>query len=131
MRVILDGASEPLGEEPTSLERARTPVLDGLAAEGSVIRLRTVARGLPAGSESAIPALLGGCRRRRSTAPRSRRRRTRSSWARASARGVWTGATGRTRPPRRECWPEPSPCAFPPEAAFPSIAYTTWAATGC
>jgi 2,3-bisphosphoglycerate-independent phosphoglycerate mutase len=59
VRVILDGASEPLGEEPTSLERARTPVLDRLAAEGSVIRLRTVARGLPAGSESAIPALLG------------------------------------------------------------------------
>jgi 2,3-bisphosphoglycerate-independent phosphoglycerate mutase len=59
VRVILDGASEPLGEEPTSLERARTPVLDGLAAEGSVIRLRTLARGLPAGSESAIPALLG------------------------------------------------------------------------
>jgi 2,3-bisphosphoglycerate-independent phosphoglycerate mutase len=57
--VILDGASEPLGEDPTSLERARTPVLDGLAAEGSVIRLRTVAPGLPAGSETAIPALLG------------------------------------------------------------------------
>jgi 2,3-bisphosphoglycerate-independent phosphoglycerate mutase len=57
--VILDGASEPLGEDPTSLERARTPVLDGLAAESSVIRLRTVAPGLPAGSETAIPALLG------------------------------------------------------------------------
>jgi 2,3-bisphosphoglycerate-independent phosphoglycerate mutase len=57
--VILDGASEPLGEDPTSLERARTPVLDGLVAESSVIRLRTVAPGLPAGSETAIPALLG------------------------------------------------------------------------
>jgi 2,3-bisphosphoglycerate-independent phosphoglycerate mutase len=57
--VILDGASEPLGSAPTSLERAQTPALDGLVAEGSMIRLRTVAPGLPAGSESAIPALLG------------------------------------------------------------------------
>jgi 2,3-bisphosphoglycerate-independent phosphoglycerate mutase len=57
--VILDGASEPLGAGPTSLERAATPVLDALVAEGSLSRLRTVAPGLPAGSESAIPALLG------------------------------------------------------------------------
>jgi 2,3-bisphosphoglycerate-independent phosphoglycerate mutase len=57
--VILDGASEPMGSAPTSLERAQTPALDGLVAEGSMIRLRTVAPGLPAGSESAIPALLG------------------------------------------------------------------------
>jgi 2,3-bisphosphoglycerate-independent phosphoglycerate mutase len=57
--VILDGASEPLGVGPTSLERAATPVLDALVAEGSLSRLRTVAPGLPAGSESAIPALLG------------------------------------------------------------------------
>lgn len=57
--VILDGASEPLGAAPTSLERARTPVLDRLASEGVLTRRRTVAPGLPAGSESAIPALLG------------------------------------------------------------------------
>lgn len=57
--VILDGASEPLGGAPTSLERARTPVLDGLAAEGVVSALRTVPPGLPAGSETAIPGLLG------------------------------------------------------------------------
>jgi 2,3-bisphosphoglycerate-independent phosphoglycerate mutase len=57
--VILDGASEPVGVAPTSLERARTPALDGLVAEGGMIRLRTVAPGLPTGSESAIPALLG------------------------------------------------------------------------
>ncbi|MGO9322319.1 MAG: hypothetical protein ACLQBY_16170 [Solirubrobacteraceae bacterium] len=57
--VILDGASEPLGAAPTSLERARTPVLDRLAAEGTVSLLRTVPRDLPAGSESAIPGLLG------------------------------------------------------------------------
>lgn len=57
--VILDGASEPLGDSPTSLERAHTPTLDGLAVDGVLLRLQTVANGLPAGSESAIPALLG------------------------------------------------------------------------
>lgn len=56
---ILDGASEPLGGRPTSLERARTPTLDRLAAEGGLSRQRTVPEGLPAGSESAIPTLLG------------------------------------------------------------------------
>jgi 2,3-bisphosphoglycerate-independent phosphoglycerate mutase len=57
--LILDGASEPVGAGPTSLERARTPVLDRLAREGELTRVRTIAPGLPAGSESAIPALLG------------------------------------------------------------------------
>jgi 2,3-bisphosphoglycerate-independent phosphoglycerate mutase len=59
--VILDGASEPLRGRgaPTSLERARTPALDALAASGTVAPLATVPAGLPAGSESAIPALLG------------------------------------------------------------------------
>jgi 2,3-bisphosphoglycerate-independent phosphoglycerate mutase len=57
--VILDGASEPMGDAPTSLERACTPVLDRLAAKGSVTALRTVPAGLAAGSETAIPGLLG------------------------------------------------------------------------
>jgi 2,3-bisphosphoglycerate-independent phosphoglycerate mutase len=57
--LILDGASEPLGDGATSLEAARTPALDALAAAGTLSRLRTVAPGLPAGSETAIPALLG------------------------------------------------------------------------
>jgi len=57
--VILDGASEPRHGAPTTLERARTPVLDSLASEGSVAALRTVAPGLPVGSETAIPMLLG------------------------------------------------------------------------
>lgn len=57
--LILDGASEPVDAGPTSLERARTPVLDRLAREGELARVRTIAPGLPAGSESAIPALLG------------------------------------------------------------------------
>jgi 2,3-bisphosphoglycerate-independent phosphoglycerate mutase len=55
--VILDGASEPGAS--TSLERARTPTLDALCASGRLSRVRTVAPWLPAGSESAIPALLG------------------------------------------------------------------------
>jgi 2,3-bisphosphoglycerate-independent phosphoglycerate mutase len=57
--VILDGASEPLRAGPTSLEAARTPALDALCAGGSLSRVRTVAPGLPAGSETAIPGLLG------------------------------------------------------------------------
>lgn len=57
--LILDGASEPLGERPTSLERARTPALDALGCEGTLGRLRTVPPGLSAGSESALPVLLG------------------------------------------------------------------------
>jgi len=57
--VILDGASEPLGDGPTSLELARTPCLDGLARLGAAARWRTVPDGLPPGSEHAIPTLLG------------------------------------------------------------------------
>ncbi|HST39821.1 MAG TPA: hypothetical protein VLK58_09945 [Conexibacter sp.] len=67
MLVILDGASEPVGAGPTSLERAAptsleravTPALDALCAAGALTRLRTVAPWLEAGSEHAIPALLG------------------------------------------------------------------------
>ncbi len=57
--VILDGASEPLGIEPTSLELARTPTLDALASAGTLTRVRTVPDGLPVGSETAICVLLG------------------------------------------------------------------------
>jgi 2,3-bisphosphoglycerate-independent phosphoglycerate mutase len=57
--LILDGASEPVGPGATSLERARTPSLDRVASAGRLSRLRTVAPWLPAGSEAAIPALLG------------------------------------------------------------------------
>lgn len=58
--LILDGASEPVADgRPTSLERARTPALDALARGGALTRVRTVPAGLPAGSEAAIPVLLG------------------------------------------------------------------------
>jgi 2,3-bisphosphoglycerate-independent phosphoglycerate mutase len=58
--VILDGASEPLdGRRQTSLEQACTPALDVLARAGELARVRTVPLGLPAGSEVAIPVLLG------------------------------------------------------------------------
>lgn len=57
--VILDGASEPVDAGPTSLERAATPALDALCVTGTLTRVRTVAPWLEAGSEHAIPALLG------------------------------------------------------------------------
>jgi 2,3-bisphosphoglycerate-independent phosphoglycerate mutase len=58
--VILDGASEPLMDgEATSLERASTPALDALARGGTLTRRATTPRGLPPGSETAIPLLLG------------------------------------------------------------------------
>ena len=59
MLVIPDGASELPGEEPTSLERARTPTLDEICARGAVATRRTIPPGLPPGSEVGIPTLLG------------------------------------------------------------------------
>src|SRR6185312_14438510 len=71
--VILDGASEPLGEEPTSLESARTPALDALARGGALSRLRTVAPGLPAGGARADAAgTSAAAERLRALAPRHR-----------------------------------------------------------
>lgn len=57
--VILDGASERPGAGPTSLERARTPALDILSGSGLVARVATTPAGLPPGSETAIPTILG------------------------------------------------------------------------
>jgi 2,3-bisphosphoglycerate-independent phosphoglycerate mutase len=58
--VIPDGAAQPpCPGVPTAFERAATPVLDELAAEGAVVRVATTPRGLPAGSETGIAALLG------------------------------------------------------------------------
>jgi 2,3-bisphosphoglycerate-independent phosphoglycerate mutase len=57
--VIPDGAAEPVGAGPTSLERAHTPVLDALAAAGEVARVAVTPAGLAPGSETGIPLLLG------------------------------------------------------------------------
>jgi 2,3-bisphosphoglycerate-independent phosphoglycerate mutase len=58
--VIPDGAAQPLRPGvPTALAAARTPVLDALAATGEVARVAVTRPGLPAGSESGVPALLG------------------------------------------------------------------------
>jgi 2,3-bisphosphoglycerate-independent phosphoglycerate mutase len=58
--VVPDGAAQPPRDGlPTALEAAATPVLDGLAAEGAVMRVATTPPGLPAGSETGIASLLG------------------------------------------------------------------------
>jgi 2,3-bisphosphoglycerate-independent phosphoglycerate mutase len=63
--VIPDGAAQPPRPGvPTAFEAAATPVLDDLAAEGAVVRVATTPRGLPAGSETGIAALLGAAPRR-------------------------------------------------------------------
>lgn len=57
--VIPDGAAERVGAGPTSLEAARTPVLDALAARGAVSARATTPPGLAAGSETGVATLLG------------------------------------------------------------------------
>jgi 2,3-bisphosphoglycerate-independent phosphoglycerate mutase len=58
--VIPDGAAQPLRDgAATALQAAHTPVLDALATEGAVVRVATTPPGLPAGSETGIPSLLG------------------------------------------------------------------------
>ncbi|MEA2322283.1 MAG: 2,3-bisphosphoglycerate-independent phosphoglycerate mutase [Solirubrobacteraceae bacterium] len=58
--VIPDGAAQPVRDgAPTALQAAWTPVLDGLAAQGTVLRVATTPPGLPPGSETGIPTLLG------------------------------------------------------------------------
>ncbi len=57
--LVPDGASEPLDRHPTSLEEARTPALDALAASGTLARVQTIPDGLPAGTEVGLTTLLG------------------------------------------------------------------------
>ncbi|HVL99306.1 MAG TPA: hypothetical protein VM324_08450, partial [Egibacteraceae bacterium] len=56
---VPDGAAEALSARPTALEQAATPTLDRLAAQGRVRRVRTIPRGLAAGTEVGVPTLLG------------------------------------------------------------------------
>ncbi len=57
--VILDGASEAPGTAGPTLELARTPALDALAAAGDCSWKAVLPPGVPVGSETAIAALLG------------------------------------------------------------------------
>jgi 2,3-bisphosphoglycerate-independent phosphoglycerate mutase len=57
--IILDGASEAPESSPSSLELARTPALDRLAAEGERSSVQLLPPGVPVGSETGIAALLG------------------------------------------------------------------------
>jgi 2,3-bisphosphoglycerate-independent phosphoglycerate mutase len=57
--VIPDGAAEDPSLGPTSLELARTPVLDEICSRGLVAPRRTIPPGLPAGSEVGVSVLLG------------------------------------------------------------------------
>jgi len=57
--VIPDGAAERANGAPTSLELARTPVLDSLARRGEVSTCLTTPPGLKPGSEVGIATLLG------------------------------------------------------------------------
>lgn len=57
--LVADGASEPVGDEPTSLERAATPVLDELLREGVLQSAITTPDGVAPGTEVGMPALLG------------------------------------------------------------------------
>jgi 2,3-bisphosphoglycerate-independent phosphoglycerate mutase len=57
--IILDGASEGPDVSPSSLELARTPALDRLAAAGACGWTTPLPAGVPVGSETAIASLLG------------------------------------------------------------------------
>ncbi len=87
--VILDGASEPLGVAPTSLERAHTPVLDRLAGEGvRQLACEPSRRDCPPARRRRSRRCSDGCRTGRSIEAPSRLRHTGSSSAPASAPGV-------------------------------------------
>ena len=123
------------GRRPTALERARTPALDALGRAGRCRGVRTVAPWLPAGSEAAIPALLGWTppapvdrgaleAAARGIAPAAGERAWRvdvvaapaaapASRGRIAAAATWPRRPGAPRPPPRR----PSPAARRPAAA--------------
>lgn len=57
--VVLDGASDRPGSEPTPLESAKTPYLDSLARSGILGMLYTVGRGIAPESDAGVFSLLG------------------------------------------------------------------------
>jgi len=57
--VVLDGASDRLGSEPTPLESARTPNLDSLVRNGVLGTMYTVGKGIAPESDAGVFSLLG------------------------------------------------------------------------
>src|SRR3989304_5962067 len=57
--VVLDGASDRLGPEPTPLESARTPNLDALVRRGVLGTMYTVGKGIAPESDAGVFSLLG------------------------------------------------------------------------
>jgi len=57
--VVLDGASDHLGTEPTPLESARTPNLDALVRRGVLGTMYTVGKGIAPESDAGVFSLLG------------------------------------------------------------------------
>lgn len=57
--IVLDGASDRLGPEPTPLEAARTPNLDALARKGVLGTMYTVGKGIAPESDAGVFSLLG------------------------------------------------------------------------
>src|SRR6266508_5481694 len=57
--VVLDGASDRLGTEPTPLESARTPNLDALVRRGVLGTMYTVGKGIAPESDAGVFSLLG------------------------------------------------------------------------
>lgn len=57
--VVLDGASDRVGPEPTPLEAARTPNLDAITREGVLGTMYTVGKGIAPESDAGVFSLLG------------------------------------------------------------------------
>jgi 2,3-bisphosphoglycerate-independent phosphoglycerate mutase len=57
--VVLDGASDKPGSQPTPLETARTPYLDSLVKTGKLGMLYTVGKGIAPESDAGVFSLLG------------------------------------------------------------------------
>src|SRR6059036_78148 len=57
--VVLDGASDKSGSQPTPLESAETPYLDSLVQTGKLGALYTVGKGIAPESDAGVFSLLG------------------------------------------------------------------------
>ena len=57
--VVLDGAADKAGSQPTPLETAKTPYLDSLVKTGKLGMLYTVGKGIAPESDAGVFSLLG------------------------------------------------------------------------